>query len=51
MQKPTEAELEVLAILWELKEASVRQVHDFFEKLLGGINLLATFSTKWEKVE
>ena len=28
MQKPTEAELEVLAILWELKEASVRQVHE-----------------------
>ena len=28
MNKPTEAELEILAILWELKDASVRQVHE-----------------------
>jgi predicted transcriptional regulator len=28
MNKPTEAELEILSILWELKEASVRQVHE-----------------------
>jgi len=28
MNKPTEAELEILSILWELKDASVRQVHE-----------------------
>lgn len=28
MTKPTESELEILAILWELGEASVRQVHE-----------------------
>ncbi|GAA0879905.1 hypothetical protein GCM10009119_28740 [Algoriphagus jejuensis] len=28
MNKPTEAELEILALLWEMKEASVRQIHD-----------------------
>ncbi|MHA7129872.1 BlaI/MecI/CopY family transcriptional regulator [Algoriphagus namhaensis] len=28
MIKPTESELEILAILWELGEASVRQVHE-----------------------
>ncbi len=28
MTKPTESELEILALLWELKEASVRQVHE-----------------------
>lgn len=28
MNKPTEAELEILSILWKLKEASVRQVHE-----------------------
>lgn len=28
MNKPTEAELEILSILWQLKEASVRQVHE-----------------------
>ena len=28
MNKPTESELEILSILWELKEASVRQVHE-----------------------
>lgn len=28
MNKPTEAELEILSILWEMKEASVRQVHE-----------------------
>jgi len=28
MDKPTAAELEILAILWEKKEASVRQVHE-----------------------
>lgn len=28
MSKPTESELEILSILWELKEASVRQVHE-----------------------
>ncbi len=27
-EKPTAAELEVLAILWEMREASVRQVHE-----------------------
>ena len=26
--KPTESELEILAILWKLKKASVRQIHD-----------------------
>jgi predicted transcriptional regulator len=28
MSKPTESELEILSILWELKEASVREVHE-----------------------
>ena len=28
MDKPTAAELEILAILWEKKQASVRQVHE-----------------------
>ncbi len=28
MTKPTESELEILSLLWEMKEASVRQVHD-----------------------
>lgn len=28
MSKPTESELEILSLLWELKEASVRQIHE-----------------------
>ncbi len=28
MSKPTESELEILSLLWEMKEASVRQVHE-----------------------
>ena len=28
MTKPTESELEILSILWELKDASVRQIHE-----------------------
>ena len=28
MTKPTESELEILALLWELEEASVRQIHE-----------------------
>jgi BlaI family penicillinase repressor len=28
MSRPTEAELEILALLWEMKEASVRQIHE-----------------------
>ncbi|WP_026955261.1 BlaI/MecI/CopY family transcriptional regulator [Algoriphagus vanfongensis] len=28
MSKPTEAELEILSLLWELKSASVRQIHE-----------------------
>ena len=28
MNKPTESELEILSLLWEMKEASVRQVHE-----------------------
>jgi predicted transcriptional regulator len=28
MTKPTESELEILALLWEMKEASVRQIHE-----------------------
>ena len=28
MSKPTEAELEILSLLWELKVASVRQIHE-----------------------
>ncbi len=28
MSKPTEAELEILSLLWEMKEASVRQIHE-----------------------
>ncbi|NVK49208.1 MAG: BlaI/MecI/CopY family transcriptional regulator [Cyclobacteriaceae bacterium] len=28
MNKPTEAELEILSLLWEMKEASVRQIHE-----------------------
>lgn len=30
--KPTEAELEILLILWPLKKASVRQIHDELSK-------------------
>jgi predicted transcriptional regulator len=32
MSKPTEAELEILSLLWEKKEASVRQIHDEISK-------------------
>ena len=32
MQKPTESELEILKILWQQKEASVREVHDEISK-------------------
>jgi len=32
MTKPTESELEILSILWEMKEASVRQVHERLSK-------------------
>lgn len=28
MTKPTESELEILALLWEMKKASVRQIHE-----------------------
>ncbi|MFC5627142.1 BlaI/MecI/CopY family transcriptional regulator [Algoriphagus winogradskyi] len=28
MSKPTESELEILSLLWEMKQASVRQVHE-----------------------
>ncbi|NVJ86854.1 MAG: BlaI/MecI/CopY family transcriptional regulator [Algoriphagus sp.] len=28
MNKPTEAELEILSLLWEMKEANVRQIHE-----------------------
>ena len=28
MNKPTESELEILALLWEMERASVRQIHD-----------------------
>jgi BlaI family penicillinase repressor len=28
MSRPTEAELGILALLWEMKEASVRQIHE-----------------------
>lgn len=28
MSKPTESELEILSLLWELKHASVRQIHE-----------------------
>jgi len=28
MSKPTESELEILSLLWEMKHASVRQVHE-----------------------
>lgn len=28
MTKPTESELEILALLWEMKEASVRHIHE-----------------------
>ncbi|HLU90400.1 MAG TPA: BlaI/MecI/CopY family transcriptional regulator [Cyclobacteriaceae bacterium] len=30
--KPTEAELEILLILWQLKKASVRQIHEELAK-------------------
>lgn len=30
--KPTESELEILAILWKLKKASVRQIHDILSE-------------------
>ncbi len=32
MSKPTEAELEILSLLWEKKEASVRQIHEEISK-------------------
>lgn len=32
MNKPTESELEILSLLWEMKEASVRQIHDRLAK-------------------
>lgn len=32
MSKPTEAELEILSLLWEKKEASVRQIHEELSK-------------------
>ncbi len=28
MSKPTESELEILSLLWEMKDASVRQIHE-----------------------
>ncbi|MEB2784633.1 BlaI/MecI/CopY family transcriptional regulator [Algoriphagus persicinus] len=28
MSKPTESELEILSLLWEMKEATVRQIHE-----------------------
>ncbi|MDR7131206.1 putative transcriptional regulator [Algoriphagus sp. 4150] len=28
MSKPTESELEILSLLWEMKKASVRQIHE-----------------------
>ena len=28
MNKPTESELEILSLLWEMKESSVRQIHE-----------------------
>ncbi|WP_192348078.1 BlaI/MecI/CopY family transcriptional regulator [Algoriphagus sp. Y33] len=28
MSKPTESELEILSLLWEMEEASVRQIHE-----------------------
>ncbi|PZX53223.1 BlaI/MecI/CopY family transcriptional regulator [Algoriphagus chordae] len=28
MSKPTESELEILSLLWEMKQASVRQIHE-----------------------
>lgn len=28
MSKPTESELEILSLLWEMNEASVRQIHE-----------------------
>ena len=30
--KPTESELEILTILWKLKKASVRQIHDILSE-------------------
>ncbi len=32
MSKPTESELEILSILWEMKTASVRQIHERLSK-------------------
>jgi predicted transcriptional regulator len=32
MIKPTESELEILSLLWEMKNASVRQVHERLAK-------------------
>ncbi|MEB2780280.1 BlaI/MecI/CopY family transcriptional regulator [Algoriphagus sp. C2-6-M1] len=28
MSKPTESELEILSLLWEMKESTVRQIHE-----------------------
>ncbi|MEX2594991.1 MAG: BlaI/MecI/CopY family transcriptional regulator [Anditalea sp.] len=33
--KPTESELEILSILWRLKEASVRQIHERLSETKG----------------
>lgn len=30
--KPTESELEILTVLWKLKQASVRQIHDILSE-------------------
>jgi BlaI family transcriptional regulator, penicillinase repressor len=32
MTRPTESELEILSLLWEMKEASVRQIHEQLAK-------------------
>ncbi|MCX8472544.1 MAG: BlaI/MecI/CopY family transcriptional regulator [Sediminibacterium sp.] len=33
MQKPTEKELEILDILWQLQKATVREIHDELSKV------------------
>jgi BlaI family transcriptional regulator, penicillinase repressor len=33
MTRPTESELEILSLLWEMKEASVRQIHERLAKI------------------
>lgn len=49
--KPTESELEILQIIWEKKEATVRQVHDLLavKKNVGYTTTLKLMQIMFEK--